>query len=141
MHWIQSLILASCLGLATAALADGGIIVGDDGSIGGGGEVNEDPGGDVVSVPGMIAMDATARHLTRVIPERLPEPARLARERAQARSAHGHEVVSAIHGDGLSGRDVAAVAAARCARPGAPGALLRARARSGVPGRGAGRRP
>lgn len=134
MRLIQCLVLASCLGLvANVALADGGIIVGDDGGLGGGGEVNEDPtgdpGDDVVSGPGMIAMDATERHLLRALPGRLPASAMLVREQALARSAHGHEVVDAVRGDGLSGQDVRAVATTRPGLGGAPSAFGRGRRR------------
>lgn len=154
MRWIHAAILAACIcGLPLAGLADGGIIVGDDGSIGGGG--GEEPGEEGhPSDAGMTAMDATAKHLAqldaRLEPGAMPTAPQPALEHARAVSAYGHELVRSIHQEGLRGRElVEALTSARSELHGPPGALA-ARShgrpehpggRSESPGRSAEHRP
>lgn len=138
MRLIHYAMLVCCLCLfPMAGLADG-IVVGDDGSIGGGDEGGEEPQDDPTpTVSDMTAVDSTMQHLLmmerRIAEGTLPASAQTTTDV----SRHGHEVVTAVHAEERLGRLLATLARSQQhVRSGEP------RGRSGEPhGRSGEHRP
>lgn len=107
MRLIQCAMLACCLSLfPMAGLADGGLVIGDDGSIGGGDDGGEEPQDDP-TLTGMTAVDATMKHLQRMESRLAAGTLPTGAQGVLDVSRRGHDVANAVHGDGLRGRRLA----------------------------------